>query len=150
MTPDFNKYAEEGNKFLREFAWEINLEGQTEKAGRILTATLHALRDIITLEESIQLMAQLPAFLKAVYVTGWSVKKHKPKLQTIQEFIDLVKRHDHPYEDADFEGEDAMVEYYINGTFIYLQKYVSRGEMEDIRDILPKDLKGIVHTWGTL
>ena len=44
----------------------------------------------------------------------------------------------------DFEN-DEIAENYINTTFIVLRKYVSLGELEDIRTELPKDLKSMVY-----
>lgn len=79
MALNFNQYATEGNTFLKEYAKEMNLRKDTDKTGRIFTAIMQALRDIIPTEESLQLMAQLPMFLKGVYVNGWSIKKQKPK-----------------------------------------------------------------------
>ncbi len=75
MALNFNQYAKDGNTFLKEYAREMNLGEDTEKAGRIFSSIMHALRDIISPQESLQFIAQLPMFLKAVYVNGWSMKK---------------------------------------------------------------------------
>lgn len=146
MALNFNNYAKEGNTFMKEYAKEMNLSDNRDKAGRILTSILHALRDIITPAESLQFVAQLPMFLKAVYVNGWSLKKDKPKVKRMPEFIDLVRKHDGPAAVNDFEYSDEVAEQYIDTTFIYLRKYVSLGEMEDIRDGLPKDLKSMIYS----
>ena len=146
MGLNFNQYATEGNTFLKHYAKEMNLGDNREKAGRILTAILHALRDIITTEESLQFIAQLPMFLKAVYVNGWTIRRDRPKVRHIPEFIDLVRKHDGPAAINDFEYSDEVAEQYINTTFIYLRKYVSLGEMEDIRDGLPKELKSLIYS----
>ena len=83
-------------------------------------------------------------FLKAVYVNGWTVKKEKPKIKHMAEFLDLVRQFDGPAAINDFEYSDEVAEEYVNTTFIYLRKYVSQGEMSDIRDALPKNLKGMI------
>ena len=146
MALNFNQYATEGNTFLKHYAHEMNLGDNRDKAGRILTSILHALRDIITPEESLQFIAQLPMFLKAVYVHGWNIRKKKPKVKRIPDFIDLVRKHDGPAAINDFEYSDEVAERYINTTFIYLRRYVSLGEMEDIRDGLPKELKSLIYS----
>lgn len=146
MALNFNQYAQEGNTFLKEYTKEMNLGTDRDKAGRILTSILHALRDIISTEESLQLIAQLPMFLKAVYVNGWNLKKAKPKVKRMPEFLELVRKHDGPSAVNDFEYSDEVAERYVDATFIYLRKYVSLGEMEDIRDGLPKDLKSMIYT----
>ena len=146
MALNFNQYATEGNTFLKHYAKEMNLADNRDKAGRILSSILHALRDIISPEESLQFVAQLPMFLKAVYVNGWSLKKDKPRVKKMPEFIDLVRKHDGPAAINDFEYSDEVAEQYIDTTFIYLRKYISLGEMEDIRDSLPKDLKSMIYS----
>lgn len=70
MALNFNQYAAEGNTFMKAYAKELRLTGDYDKAGRILSTVLHGLREMITTEESLQLIAQLPMFLKAVYVNG--------------------------------------------------------------------------------
>ncbi|MGB5554680.1 MAG: DUF2267 domain-containing protein [Flavobacteriaceae bacterium] len=146
MALNFNQYATEGNTFLKDYTKEMNLGKDTDKAGRIFTAIMHALRDIIPPEESLQFIAQLPMFLKGVYVNGWNIKKKKPKVKTMPEFLDLVRSHDWPAAVNDFEYSDEVAERYVDTTFIYLRKYVSLGEMEDIRDGLPKDLKSMIYS----
>ncbi|MEW7289980.1 DUF2267 domain-containing protein [Aquimarina sp. 2304DJ70-9] len=143
MALNFNKYAKEANTFLKEYAEEMNLENNHGKAGRILSAILHGLREIISVEESLQLVAQLPMFLKAVYVNGWTIKTKKNKIKHIEQFIDLVRSYDGVTSIYDFESNE-IAEHYIQTTFFVLRKYISPGEMQDIRDELPKNLKHII------
>lgn len=143
MSLNFNQFATEANTFLKEYAKELNLAGDTEKAGRILSAVLHGLREIISTEESLQLIAQFPMFLKAIYVNGWSIHK-KEKVKNIVEFIDLVRQFDGVTSVHDFQSNE-VAENYINTTFILLRKYISLGELEDIRAELPKDLKSMIY-----
>ncbi|NJB72180.1 uncharacterized protein (DUF2267 family) [Saonia flava] len=145
MAINFNQYASEGNKFLKDYTYELNLGEDRDKAGRILVSTLHALRDIIPMQESLQFIAQLPMFLKGLYVHGWSSKKKKIKIKHVAEFLDLVRHHDGAAAVNDFEYDDEVAERYIKTTFIFLRKYVSLGEMEDIMDNLPKELKHIIY-----
>jgi len=147
MALNFNQYATEGNTFLKEYTKEMNLGKDRDKAGRILASILHSLRDIISTEESLQFIAQLPMFLKAVYVNGWTLRgKKKLKIKHMADFIDLVRKYDGPAAINDFEYSDEVAEQYIDTTFIYLRKYISLGEMEDIRDGLPKDLKSMIYS----
>ena len=146
MALNFNHYAAEGNKFLNAYTKKMNLGDNTDKAGRILTTILHALRDVIPMQESFQFMAQLPMFLKAVYVHGWRGNKKKTKVKRMAEFINLVRKHDGAAAVNDFEYSEEVAERYIKTTFIFLRNYVSLGELEDIRDSLPKDLKDMVYS----
>ncbi len=146
MALNFNQYATEGNTFLKAYAKEMNMRNDPDKAGRIFTAIMHALRDIIPPEESLQFIAQLPMFLKGVFVNGWSMKKEKPKIKHMAEFLNLVRAYDWPAEVNDFEYSDEVGEQYVDTTFIYLRKYISLGEMEDLRNVLPKDLKSMIYS----
>ena len=143
MGLNFNQYAKEANSFLKDYSKQMSLNDDIEKAGRILSSILYGLRAIISTEESLQFLAQLPMFLKAVYVNGWTLKK-RPKVKNMLDFIDLIRQYNGKTSVHDFES-DEKAENYIKTTFIVLRKYVSLGELEDIRDEMPKDLKSIIY-----
>jgi len=128
---------------LKEFAKKINMPNDTDKAGRILSSILHGLREVITTEESLQLISQFPMFLKAVYVNKWSTRK-KVRVKSMTDFVDLIRELNGVTSLNDFESEE-VAENYIHATFMMLRKYVSLGELEDIRTVLPKELKSIVY-----
>jgi uncharacterized protein (DUF2267 family) len=146
MALNFNQYATEGNTFLNDYAKQLNLGEDTDKAGRIFSSIIHALREIIPTEESLQLIAQLPMLLKAVYVNGWTIQKQKPKIRNMEQFIELVRQFTGSSAVNDFGYENDLAENYIDVTFTYLRKYVSFGQMGDIRDTLPKNLKSMIHS----
>ena len=141
MAINFNQFAIEANSFLLEYAKKLKIEDR-DKAARVLSSILHGLREIISTEESLQLIAQLPMFLKAVYVNGWSSRKKKKIKKTI-EFIDLVNRLNGVTSINDFESDEVTLKY-IHTTFLVLRKYISFGELEDIRTELPRDLKSMI------
>jgi len=142
MALNFNKFAEEGNVFLHEYAKKLHINEDRDKAARILSAVLHSLREVISTEESLQLIAQFPMFLKAVYVNGWSSRK-KDKIKNMVDFIDLAHKFNGKTSVNDFES-DEITEDYIRKTFIMLRQFVSKGELEDIRSELPKGLKNLI------
>ncbi|AEM69511.1 hypothetical protein Murru_0457 [Allomuricauda ruestringensis DSM 13258] len=146
MALNFNQYAQEGNAFLNEYTKQLGVGKDTEKAGRIFVSIMHALREIISVEESLQFIAQLPMFLKGAYVNGWNPKKRKPGIKHVDEFIELVKQFDGPSAIHDYGEENDLAETYIDVTFLFLRRYVSLGEMEDIRNELPKDLKSLIYS----
>ena len=134
MALNFNQYATDANSFMKD--------EDKDKAGRILSAILHGLREVISTEESLQLIAQLPMFLKAVYVNGWSSHK-KQRIKSMIEFIDLINRFDGVTAVNDFESDKKTIKY-IKTTFLVLRKYISHGELKDIRTELPKELKSLI------
>lgn len=143
MALNFNQFAQEANTFMKMYAKELDLGDDTEKAGRILSSVLHGLREVITTEESLQMMAQFPMFLKAVYVNGWTLRK-RDKIKTMADFIALVREFDGKTAMNDFRS-DEIAENYITSTFLLLRQYVSLGEMEDLRTLLPKELKSMIY-----
>ncbi|UOB17924.1 DUF2267 domain-containing protein [Abyssalbus ytuae] len=144
MALNFNEFAKEGNTFMKEYTKKLNLLDNTQKGGRILSSILHALREIISVDESLQLISQFPMFLKAVYVNGWTGKNKKRRVKNMEDFIRLIKEYNGVTAEYDF-GDDDSTENYIYSTFMMLRKYVSLGELEDIRTELPKDLKSMVY-----
>ncbi len=143
MALNFNQFAIEANSFLQEYTKKLDLGNDIDKGGRILSSILHGLREVIPWQESLQLIAQFPMFLKAVYVNGWSSGK-KPKVKNLTEFIDLIREFDGKTSIHDFES-DEVAERHIVNTFIELRKYVSLGELEDIRHGLPNELKSLIY-----
>ncbi|HXH19123.1 MAG TPA: DUF2267 domain-containing protein [Chitinophagales bacterium] len=143
MTLDFNKFAAEGNEFLNTLAHELGYPQDRNRAARVLRAVLHTLRDILTPEENVQLLAQLPMFLKGVYVEEWKLKKEK-NVRTMEQFIQRVKKYDRFGAGHDFETNED-VESAAKTLFIVLHRYISLGELEDIKAVLPKELKSLVN-----
>lgn len=140
MPLDFDKFAKKGNQFLNEIAKELGHANDKAKAGRKLRAILHSIRDQITVEESIQLIAQLPMFLKAIYVENWKIRKNKVRVKHLNDYIKEVKKYESNLADFDFINDDEIL-IATEVVFFVLKKYISEGEMEDIIAVLPKELK---------
>jgi len=141
---DFNKYADKGNLMLDEVALEIGFPQNRDLAGRILRSTLHALREVITIEESFQLMAQLPFVIKAMYIEEWKINRKTEKIKHVKDFVRKVVHEDFPAGHHDFQtvkdGENA-----VKAVFKVLRRHVSAGEIDDILATMPKELHKL---WG--
>lgn len=87
---NFDKYSHKANEILNELSVKLGCPSDKDKAWRILRSVLHALRNRLTAEESLQLIAQLPMYLKALYVDGWKLRKDNYKIKHIDEFLDEV------------------------------------------------------------
>ncbi|WPP49808.1 DUF2267 domain-containing protein [Catalinimonas niigatensis] len=142
-THYFDHYASEANKLLIELAKEIQEPDNVRKAERILKAVLHTLRDRIPMQESFQLIAQLPLFIKGMYVTEWKYGEKPSRIRHMEEFIDTVKIKNRAIGEDDF-GDDEKATFIIKKIFKALGKYVSPGEWEDIMDNLPKELHPLI------
>jgi len=142
---NFEKYASKGNMLINEIAVEMvqtPAEGRN-KAARSLRAVLHVLRQLIPLEESLQLLAQLPMCLKAVYVDGWKPLEPPRRVKHLDEFATMVYAEDGRAAASDFQSEEEVLEA-VKAVFTVLKKHVTPGEIEDIRGSLPKELKSLL------
>ena len=141
MIMDFDKFALEGNSFLKELSSSLKSPWNKEHAAHALKATLNTLREQLTVEESLQLIAQLPMALKAVYVDGWSIKAHdQPKhhggfLNRVMEHLAMI---------APVPTHGHSIEVMVRAVFFNLRKHISDGEWEDVLAQLPKDVKKLL------
>lgn len=140
MSLNFIKIAEKGTEFIKDLSKELGYPEDTKRAGRVLKSILHALRNQLTVEESVQLLAQLPLFLKGVYVENWTMHKAGKNPKNFEEFYHEIRKIDKQANLHDFKTDDD-IDNAISVVFMSLRKYVSLGELEDIKAILPKDLK---------
>ena len=145
MALNFNKFAAEGNHFIKETAKHLGYPDDTERTGRVVVSILHALRNHLSPEESVQLIAQLPMSLKAVYVINWKLHEKKKKVSHFEDFIDEIRAIHGTVAVRDFPKDDD-VETAISVVFMMLRKYLSLGELEDIKALLPKEIKSILNS----
>ncbi|MBK6930966.1 MAG: DUF2267 domain-containing protein [Saprospirales bacterium] len=140
---NFNKYVQDGEQFVREVARELGVGSDLPKAGRILRAVLHTLRNRLTASESLQLIAQLPMLIKAVYVDGWHISAEARTLRHLGDFIEAVREEGGRGALPDFVT-DYEVEQAIRAVFHVLRQHVSAGEISDILSTLPAELKPLL------
>jgi uncharacterized protein (DUF2267 family) len=86
------KFSQEGNVFLKNLAERLGHPGEVSRTGIVLRAVLHAMRDRITIGESLNLLSQLPVFLKAFYVEGWNFSDKPSGLNTMEDITPGVEK----------------------------------------------------------
>lgn len=135
----FEKFAGEANKFLNQVAAELNRPPMGEDhAYRITRTVFHAVREILTPEESTHLIAQLPMLLKAVYVDGWKIGP-KERIRSVPEFLTCLRSlADRP--EVDF-GNDQQAIFTVQVVLDVLQQHITVGEAADIIAQFPNELK---------
>ena len=141
MSLEFDKYAAKGNELINRLAEDLMIT--RDSAGRIVRSLFHVLRKRIALEESFQLIAQLPMALKGVYVDGWNPNGNIERIHHLKEFLDDIRLEDGPTAGYDF-GNDEKAKEAVKAFFRTLSFYVSKGEMEDIAKSLPNEVKKLV------
>lgn len=119
--------------WLNDLMSELDWAGKPEKTYFALKTVLHALRDRLTVEEAVQLGAQLPMLVRGFYYEGWTLKGKPHKERHKEDFLAHVK-------DAFKDDVTVRPESVVRGVFRVLERHTSDGEIEDVKNSLPKAL----------
>jgi uncharacterized protein (DUF2267 family) len=118
--------------------------GETE-ALAVLRAVLHQLRDRLTLEEAVDLGAQLPLIVRGIYYEGWRPSKTPQKLRSQHEFLEGVS--------AKLAPHTVSAEAATRDVFSLLAQAIDSGEIGDVINQLPVGIKELwpegIRTWAT-
>lgn len=106
-------------------------------AYRVLRAYLHALRDRLPVNEAAQLAAQLPELIRGIYYEGWKPSATPVRYRDLADFLDRVAK------EAILEGETSA-SYAVSAAAAVPRRHVTAGEIEDVRAILPDELRAIL------
>ncbi len=130
----FDTTVQKTNVWLHEIMDDLNWDDR-HRAYLALRAVLHTLRDRLTAEEAVEFGAQLPMLIRGLYYEGWNPAGKPDKTLHHDEFLARVR------EAFRFDPE-IDEEKVVRTVFHILVKRISAGELQDIRDNLPKDLLG--------
>jgi uncharacterized protein (DUF2267 family) len=107
-----------------------------EKAYLALKATLQQLRNRLTVREAADLSSRLPMLLRGMFLEGW-ITEDPPMKFYKEEYLDLVRGY--------FQNNpDLDVEKTLRAVFELLLNKISDGEIQDIKGILPEDMKELL------
>jgi uncharacterized protein (DUF2267 family) len=131
----FDATVHKTNSWLKEVMQEIHRDDR-RKAYLALRATLHALRDRLTVEEVAQLGAQLPMLVRGFYYEGWDPTRKPVKLRDREEFLSLLEEK--------FRADDTLnPELIARAVFKVLANRITAGEIEDVKHMLPAEIRGL-------
>jgi uncharacterized protein (DUF2267 family) len=134
----YQQHAQEAHKFVKEIASELGEADNIDQAERIMTSVLHALRDLLTPEESLHFISQLPMLLKGVYVNGWKLHV-KNRIRSMDEFVERLMMENPRSASQDFGNREIAIER-AKSVFKVLRNHVAIGEVKDIVSQLPAEL----------
>lgn len=120
------------NVWLEELAEDMG--GDYHNAYQALRASLHALRDRLTVEETSDLAAQLPMVVRGMYYEGWN-PSHTPSTEKdLSAFLQRVEKE---------MGNGATVdpEQAARSVFRLLSAHCTAGQIKHVRGNLPKELQ---------
>jgi len=132
----FDTTLHKTNRWLNELS-ELAGWDSKQKAYLATRATLHALRDRITVDEVAQLGAQLPMLVRGFYYEGWDPSGKPVKERHVEQFLARIAR--------EFRSDDLVeAERMARAVFALLRNRITDGEIEDVKSVLPEELK---HLW---
>jgi len=121
-------------EWLKELRDNGDLANTTE-ALAVLRIVLHHLRDRLTLQEGVDLGAQLPIIVRGIYYEGWHPQKVPHKVHTLQKFIDEVT--------IALLPRTVPAERAIRDVFAILAHHCDPGEISDVIAQMPVELKDL-------
>jgi len=132
----FDASLQKTQVWFNDLMAELDWQDHPQRAYLALRTVLHALRDRLTVEEALQLGAQLPMLIRGFYFEGWTLKGKPHKERHKAEFLAHI-------ENAFKHDVTVKSERVARAVFKVLAKHVSNGEIEDIKHIMPKELQDL-------
>ncbi len=121
---------------LQNWLHELKYKGELADdaaAFRVLGVVLRQLRDRLTLEEAVDLGAQLPLIVRGIYYEGWQPHAVPRKIRSREKFLGELTEDLLPY--------TYPVEWAVSAVFALLVRHCDPGEIADVVGQLPDDLK---------
>lgn len=131
----FDTTVQKTNTWLKELMRVMNWDDR-HKAYLAMRTTLHALRDRLPVEEVAQLGAQLPMLVRGFYYEGWDPTATPLKVRDRDQFLERIGRQ---FAD-DPDTDPARI---ARGVFTVLSSRVNEGEIEDVKQLLPKEIRDL-------
>jgi len=131
----FDTTIHKTNAWLNELGQELGSDDR-HAAYLALRATLHALRDRITVEEVAQLGAQLPMLVRGFYYEGWDPTGKPVRVRRKETFLLWIAQQ---FPSADLIDPEKTA----RAVFQLLARRVSEGEIEDVKHVLPAGIRDL-------
>lgn len=140
MSLDFEKYAMKGNEFMHQLETNLGVADRGH-AARILRSTFKVLRNHLTFEESLQLLAQLPMAIKSLYVDGWT-RGANARIKTVDDFVVEIIQAEGNLAWRDFSSKEEILQA-VRAVVETMRIYVSGEEMDQALATLPRKIQTI-------
>lgn len=130
----FDKTLQTTNIWLQEIMEDLGPDRQ--RAYRALGAVLHLLRDRLTGDEAAHLAAQLPLLVRGVYYDQWRPAAQPRTIRSQEEFLALV---------AEALDDIGPINPATAATAVFkvLDRHVARGEIEEVKQSLPAEIRAL-------
>lgn len=125
--------AEWLNELCADLGWS-----EKGRAYLLLRETLHAVRDLLTVEEAADLAAQLPMLVRGIFFEGWSPAAMPIRARSKS---DLLARVSATFDKAPLPDPERAVMAVLD----LLRRHVSAGEIAQVRQTLRKPIRAMWH-----
>ncbi len=131
----FSETIEKTAQWLEELSTAMG-GSEPRRAYSVLRSVLHVLRDRLTVDEAVNLGAQLPMLIRGIYYEGWRPAGRPLKHRHKAEFLQLVSSSSPGLTTTELEPAVCAV-------FRLLSRHVSAGEISHVRDQLPAEVRSL-------
>lgn len=131
-----DRSVEKAHLWVNDMATELGTEDH-QHAYRVLRAFLHALRDHLSIDETAQLAAQLPIFVRGVFYEGWKPSGAPQHARDADGFLTQI------VDEALLAGE-TEASFAAPAAWRVLGGHVSSGEMASVLHGLPEHVRGLL------
>lgn len=121
------------NTWLKEISEEMG-HPDRQMAYHALRGVLFTLRDRLTTEEACQFAAQLPVLIRGIFFEGYRPANKPDKFRDRDEWLQRVSR------ELDKTGGQNP-ENATKAVFRVINRHVTAGERDDVRNMLPKEIR---------
>jgi uncharacterized protein (DUF2267 family) len=129
----FDTTAQKTDEWLDQLM-EVLGSPDRHEAYRAFRATLHALRDQLTVDEAVHLGAQLPMLMRGFYYEGWDPSNKPAKERHKDQFLARICQELRG-------GSPVDPEQIARCVFGVLTSRIRCGEIEDVRQTLPSEIR---------
>lgn len=131
----FAETIEKTGRWIDDLMTEMGTS-DPRQAYSVLRAVLHVLRDRLTVDEAVNLGAQLPVLVRGFYYDGWRPEGRPAKYRHKTEFLNSVAE---AYRRLSVTEQEPAVE----AVFRVLSRHVTAGEIRHVRDQLPAEVRDL-------
>ncbi|MFN6943430.1 MAG: DUF2267 domain-containing protein [Cytophagaceae bacterium] len=131
-------------EFLLALSKYLEFYGDRDKSKRILVSVLHALRDTLSFDQSLQVLSSLPVNLKSIYIYNWSISESGTTISPDTDFLKVVIKRAGKLSHYDFPEEKKALQN-IRSVFSFIEENIPESKMAIIRSNYPDSLKKILN-----